>query len=67
MNPPGVYGFNYRFNNKNYATDVMADSPEEAVGKIRAMAAAILVGRFVKCPSSGEPSEPLQASEVLGA
>jgi hypothetical protein len=46
-----IYGFKYRFRGRNYATDLVASDPDEAVARIRAMAEAVLIGDFVEHPS----------------
>jgi hypothetical protein len=45
--PPNIYGFQYRFRGRNYATDLAAADPEEAIARIRAMAKSELRGAFV--------------------
>lgn len=54
-----VYGFNYRFDGKNYATDIVASSADEAVARLRAMADSVLIGPLVEAsaPKSAEFSE----------
>jgi len=48
MSTPLVYGFQYKFRERNYATDVVAHSEAEAKERIRAIATAVLVGPLVE-------------------
>lgn len=40
MEHPQNFGFRYRFNDRNYALVVQAESREEAEGRVKAMASA---------------------------
>lgn len=73
--PLKCYLFNYRFDGRNYAFDIMAESKEEAEARVRAIGAnAALIGEDVVrvgmagAPSS-EPFPPIYgdggASEII--
>jgi hypothetical protein len=54
-----AYGFQYRFNGRNYATDILAKSEEDAVARIRAMAGASLIAAFVVVSSEESGERPV--------